>query len=250
MTSTADIPPAYQPAVRDSVDSTAQEARRLAAAGAEESTLVWAKEQTQARDWQGKPVESPRGNLYCALVVRPELTLETAAQLNYVAVVSMGSALASLVSPMMGLRYRCPNQILLNSAVVSEVALHAEANNEQLEWMIIDVRTNVTSHSAADEFANTSLATEGCTDVTAEQVLEAFSRQFLSWVSRWSDEDFEPIRKAWMGRVEDSEFDDTFAPPSLVPGNFDSIDERGNIVLKTDKRTKKVSLREFFSLPG
>ena len=43
---TPQLPPAYRLVALDSVESTNDEARRLAAAGAEDGTLVWAREQT------------------------------------------------------------------------------------------------------------------------------------------------------------------------------------------------------------
>ena len=57
------LPPAYRLVALDVVTSTNDEALRLAEEGAEDGTLVWAREQTKARGRQGRPWASPRGNL-------------------------------------------------------------------------------------------------------------------------------------------------------------------------------------------
>ena len=49
MSATLDIPPLYELASYDSVDSVVDEAKRLAQQGAEEGTLVWAERQTAGR---------------------------------------------------------------------------------------------------------------------------------------------------------------------------------------------------------
>ncbi len=57
------LPPAYRLVALDSVGSTNDEALRLASEGAEDGTLVWAREQTSGRGRQGRSWSSPPGNL-------------------------------------------------------------------------------------------------------------------------------------------------------------------------------------------
>ena len=66
------LPPAYRLVALDSVGSTNDEALRLAAEGAEDGTLVWARQQTGGRGRQGRSWSSPPGNLYFSLVLRPD----------------------------------------------------------------------------------------------------------------------------------------------------------------------------------
>ena len=73
------LPPAYRLVALDSVGSTNAEARRLAAEGAEDGTLVWAREQSDGRGRRGRRWESPRGNLFLSLVLRPQCSLAEAA---------------------------------------------------------------------------------------------------------------------------------------------------------------------------
>jgi len=61
------LPPAYRLIIRETVDSTNSVARTLAEAGAEDGTLVWAREQTAGRGRLGRHWASPPGQFSTSL---------------------------------------------------------------------------------------------------------------------------------------------------------------------------------------
>src|SRR3546814_9054102 len=67
---TPHLPPAYRLVALEEIDSTNAEAKRLAEAGAEDGTLVWARRQTAGYGRQGRAWSSEPGNLFISLVVR------------------------------------------------------------------------------------------------------------------------------------------------------------------------------------
>src|SRR6202012_4529469 len=81
---------------RDKIDSTNDEARRLAAAGFGHGTVVSAVEQSAGRGRRGRAWMSPPGNLHCSILLDrgPEPAL--APQLTFVAAVALRDALADL----------------------------------------------------------------------------------------------------------------------------------------------------------
>ncbi|HAI31324.1 MAG TPA: biotin--[acetyl-CoA-carboxylase] ligase, partial [Thalassospira sp.] len=56
---------------RDTIDSTNEEAKRLADKGAQSGALVLARSQTSGRGRRGRVWSSPVGNLYSSLLLRP-----------------------------------------------------------------------------------------------------------------------------------------------------------------------------------
>src|SRR3546814_5019674 len=86
-------PPAYRLVALEEIDSTSKEAKRLAAAGAEDGTLVWARRQTAGYGRQGREWTSEEGNLFASLVTRPECSLAEAAQLSFIAAIALGEAI-------------------------------------------------------------------------------------------------------------------------------------------------------------
>src|SRR3546814_4931018 len=76
------LPPAYRLVALEEIDSTSKEAERLAAAGAEDGTLVWARRQTAGYGRQGREWTSEEGNLFASLVTRPERSEEHTSELQ------------------------------------------------------------------------------------------------------------------------------------------------------------------------
>src|SRR3954452_11496639 len=108
------LPEGYRLLRYDRIGSTNDEAKALARAGAAEGTVVWAGEQTAGRGRRGRVWQSPPGNLYVSLVLRPSGGAAQTAQLGFVAALGLADAVAVLTGP--GLRVECkwPNDVLAN----------------------------------------------------------------------------------------------------------------------------------------
>jgi BirA family biotin operon repressor/biotin-[acetyl-CoA-carboxylase] ligase len=235
------LPPAYRLVVLDTVTSTNDEAKRLAAAGAEDGTLVWAREQSAGRGRHGRSWESPPGNLYMSLVARPECPMNEAMQLGFVAALAVGETLGSIVPPLTELRYKWPNDVLLNGSKVAGILMESATQSDgTLDWLILGLGINVASHPKEARFPATCLSSEGAETLQVGEILESFSRHFLTWVNRWLDGGFEPIRKAWLHyayaldeRIEVRLGEET------VAGRFAELDADGALVLETDDGARR-----------
>ncbi len=253
MSSSPALPALYELVTHRRLDSALGEARRLAAAGAEEGTLVWAEEQTAARGRSGQDWVSPSGNLYAALILRPDYPVRTAFELNYVAAVSLGAALGGLLSPMVGLRYRWPNDVLINDAKAATVRLESPIGDDETPpWLILDLSVNVENSPAETTFPATSLrAAEGAIAFTAGDVLGSFARHFLSWINRWADEGAGPVLRHWRQRAEG-----LGAPMMLklagetLRSTLVEVDDHGNAVFTSGEETRLITLSQFYSGPA
>ncbi len=81
-----------------SVDSTQTEARRLAAAGAPDGTLVWADRQTAGRGRMDRRWKSAAGGLYVSWLLRPKFAPERLAELSLAVGEALAEALRALPS--------------------------------------------------------------------------------------------------------------------------------------------------------
>ncbi len=228
------LPPAYRLVAFDSVESTNDEAIRLAEAGADDGTLVWAREQTKGRGRMGRSFVSPRGNLYISLVLRPDCGIATAAQLSFVAALAVGDGIGSVAPAMLEITYKWPNDVLLNGRKVSGILLESKTTPEgAIDWLVLGIGINVASHPEDTEFPATGLHFEGTPkSVTEVDLLQAFSRHFLAWVNRWLDDGFAPIRQTWLshahGRGEDIQ---VRLPKETLSGTFADMDKDGVLLL-------------------
>lgn len=242
------LAPAYRLLAYDRLASTNEEAKRLAREGAEDGALVWAREQTGGRGRRGRSWVSPPGNLYVSLILRPDCQAAEAAQLGFVAAVALGEAFGAFVPPLVELRYKWPNDVLLNQRKAAGILLESENSQDgHLDWLVLGIGANVASHPEDALFPATSLAEEGAPEATVEDLLEALSRRFLAWANRWLDDGFPPVRSAWLnhafrlGEVIEARLD-----RETVIGRFADLDADGALVLETDAGRRRITAAEVF----
>jgi BirA family transcriptional regulator, biotin operon repressor / biotin---[acetyl-CoA-carboxylase] ligase len=242
------LPPAYRLISLETVDSTNEEAKRLAREGAEDGTLVWAREQTRGKGRSGRAWASPPGNLYLSLVLRPDCPPVAASQLGFVAALGAGGGLSEVLPPMIDLRYKWPNDILLNRRKVAGILLETEsAAADRLDWLVLGIGINVTQRPPETAFPATSLREEGDLETTVEGVLEAFARHFLSWVNRWLDDGFAPVRAAWRkSAIGIGEAIRVRLPNAELEGVFEDIDQDGALLLRHSGTVRRITAGDVF----
>jgi BirA family transcriptional regulator, biotin operon repressor / biotin---[acetyl-CoA-carboxylase] ligase len=242
------LPPAYRLVSLETVGSTNEEAKRLARAGAEDGTLIWAREQTRGKGRSGRAWTSPPGNLYLSLVLRPDCPPVAASQLGFVAALGAGGGLAEVLPPMIDLRYKWPNDILLNRRKVAGILLETEsAAADRLDWLVLGIGINVAERPSDTAFPATSLREEGDLESTVEGVLEAFARHFLSWVNRWLDDGFAPVRAAWRkSAIGIGEAIRVRLPNAELEGVFEDIDQDGALLLRESGTVRRITAGDVF----
>ncbi|RMD62941.1 MAG: biotin--[acetyl-CoA-carboxylase] ligase [Alphaproteobacteria bacterium] len=237
------LPPAYRVVAFDRVTSTNDEAARLAADGAEDGTLVWAREQTAGRGRHGRTFISPPGNLYLSLILRPDCSPGEAAQLGFVAALAIADAIGTVTPPLMEVTFKWPNDVLLSGRKVAGILLEARTSPEgALEWLILGLGINVLSHPEKTDFPATSLVFEGADPSLSDiVVLEAFARHFLARVDTWLNDGFAPIRRAWLERAHalEQEIHVRLAHETLT-GTFRDLDETGALVLDLPGGSRRI----------
>jgi len=242
---TLQLPPAYRLVAFEFVESTNDEARRLAEAGAEDGTLVWAREQSKARGRQGRSWHSPRGNLSFSLVLRPECPVARAAELGFVAAVAIGEAVGAVAPPMIEVRYKWPNDVLFNGRKGVGILLESRLSGDGgIDWLVLGIGVNVTSFPEDTAFPSTSLRFEGApASLTDADLLQAFARYFLSAANSWLEEGLGPIRKRWLAHVKGlGEEIQVRLPNETLSGIFRELDETGALVLETgDGARRKIT---------
>ncbi len=229
---TLQLPSFYRLVVHEQIDSTNEEAKRLAAGGAESGTLVWAREQLAGRGRRGRGWASPPGNLYASLLLRPACPPARACQLNFVAAVALVEAVSSLLPAGAAVTLKWPNDVLVGGAKVSGILLEAAAAlDRSIDWLVIGIGVNVTSHPADTPYPATSLQREGAASATAA-VLEGFAERFLAWYETWRGQGFAPVRARWLASARGlGEPIEVRLEREILHGRFRDLDESGALML-------------------
>jgi BirA family biotin operon repressor/biotin-[acetyl-CoA-carboxylase] ligase len=236
----------------DTIGSTNDEARQLAREGMPAGTLVWAAAQSAGRGRRGHLWQSPPGNLYLSMVLRPEAPPANAPQLGFVAALALGDALDQLAGPGLQLRYKWPNDLLAGGKKLAGILLESEmAAGGALDFVILGIGVNLVSAPRDLEYPATSLADQGVSGITPAALLEALTAHFALWAVRWRNEGFAPVRAGWLRRASGIGQPIRVRLEKLtLDGRFLDLDYDGALVLEGNDGRRRIAAGEVFPAPG
>ncbi len=244
------LPEFYSLIALESVGSTSDEARNLAENGAPAGTIVWAKQQTAGRGRRGRVWNSPIGNLYCSVIVRPPVRPTMAAQLSFVTALALGEGIREFLPSGAAVQYKWPNDVLIDGKKFAGILLESQIGEEgMLDWVLIGTGVNVGSFPSDTERPATSLNQAGA-ELSVVDVLTAYAQSLWSWFALWQRDGFGPIRETWLGRAAGlGEAIEVRLPNEILSGTFDALDTSGSLVLLTSHGRQIISAGEVFVGP-
>ena len=206
--------------------STNDEALARARAGAPEGTLILAGSQTAGRGRRGRRWESPAGNLYFSLLLRPEQGVAAATAIGFSAALAVRAALVAGLPAERRVELKWPNDVLIDGAKAAGLLIEAAD-----DALVLGVGINIEHHPSGTPYPATSLQDAGGSG-TREEVLRVFCDAFKERYDDYRRDGFAPIRAAWRAQaraiggpvsvqVENARFD----------GIFCDIDAAGALVL-------------------
>lgn len=252
------LPSPYRLVELESVDSTNAEAKRLAADGWPDSTVVWAKRQTAGRGRRGRTWVSPEGNLFFSILLRPPYPAMNVMQLGFVAANAIADALQVLAPRGTFVTVKWPNDVLVEGKKVAGILMEAEPDEEnpgQLKWLVLGIGVNIVSHPANidSEYPATSLIAEGVTKdgLNIEALLDTLVKRFLAGFVTWRNLGFGPIRRHWLLRAKGLGGPVVVRLPNeTLHGIFAALDEDGALVLHLEGRpNRRITAGDVFFPP-
>ncbi len=248
MTAAPRLPPAYRLLSYDRLASTNDEAKRLAREGAEEGTVVWAREQTAGRGRRGRQWIGIQGNLFVSFILRPDCPPAAAAQLGFVGALGLSDAVAAIAPPGAELRCKWPNDVLFNGKKLAGILLESETRaREDLDWLVVGIGVNVVGHPEAADYPTTSLHAEGCAAVDSGMMIEILARHFLIWCDRWRESGFAPIRAAWLDRaIGIGDAITVRLDRERLEGRFVGLDADGALSIETASGARRIAAGDIF----
>lgn len=228
------LPSGYRLITYDIISSTMDEAKALAAAGAPEGTLVWAKAQSAGRGRQGRVWESEPGNLYLSLILRPHCPMNRAPEIGFVTSLALYDAIKEFL-PESSLILKWPNDLLVKNRKMAGIILEAMPPvSGQVDGLILGVGVNV-SHCPADNQVRlpaTCLAIERGESIGTLSVLEKFIQAFHKYLYIWRSEGFTPILQQWQKQTYPH--GTRVSVGQSFEGRFVGLSEKGELLLELD----------------
>lgn len=147
--------------VFDALDSTNDEAKRLACAGAPEGTVVVALEQRAGRGRQNRAWHSEAGkNLTFTLILRPRIDPASLGIVSLFASVAVANSVSGLSGKAAGCKW--PNDVLVGGKKISGILCESVISGNVVESVIVGIGLNVNQRKFPNGLAarSTSLLLE------------------------------------------------------------------------------------------
>jgi BirA family biotin operon repressor/biotin-[acetyl-CoA-carboxylase] ligase len=183
----------------EAVDSTNAVAFRLAVEGAEHGELVVAEQQTQGRGRRGRSWSSPAHlNLYCSLVLRPELPPQRAPELTLLAAVAVAESLRAAGVPA---DIKWPNDLLFGGRKIAGILTELSADPDRIHFVVLGIGINLNARREdfvpeVAEVATSVLEASGRPVSRAAFAAALFGR-LEEWLDLHAAEGFRPVRERW-----------------------------------------------------
>jgi len=182
------------------IDSTNSELRRLAEAGAVEGTVAVADRQSAGRGRLGRRWESPSGvNLYCSILLRPDIPPCQASQLTFLSAVAVAETLGEVCG--LDAKVKWPNDILVGGAKIAGLLNEMNAETEQIHFVILGIGVNLNmlaeQFPAELNYRATSALLERGQQVDRLLFLRALLEKLDGYYSEFLQSGFIPIRRRW-----------------------------------------------------
>jgi BirA family biotin operon repressor/biotin-[acetyl-CoA-carboxylase] ligase len=175
----------------DTLDSTNEEARRLAKNGISGPLWIVAREQTSGRGRRGRAWISQGGNLFATLLLRAPTSLS--AQLGFVAGLAAADTIAAY-APGVEVALKWPNDVLLAGRKVTGILLEGLGDDA----LAIGIGINLAHYPNSTEVPSISIAAITGNPPDLDGFLLRLASRMTAWYDIWLEQRFPPVRKAWL----------------------------------------------------
>lgn len=222
----------------------AEAQRRLA--GLTQDTWILALRQSAGRGRRGRGWTDPGGNFAATLLLRVEAPPLELALRSFVAALALEDALIALTGLSDPFKLKWPNDVLLNGGKISGILLENPGPGALSIGIGVNLRTAPEPEPGA-AFPPVSLRAETGLVVPPEALLDRLAPAFARREARLRAEGFAPVRAAFLARVA------RLGEPLIartqreeLTGTFETIDETGALVLRTESGARAIPAADIF----
>ncbi|MCT4609929.1 MAG: biotin--[acetyl-CoA-carboxylase] ligase [Pelagimonas sp.] len=242
-------PSSYGKRVLAEVDSTNAEAARIASQ-LQGPEWILGLSQTAARGRRGRAWSNPAGNFAATLVMKPSETPDQVALRSFVASLALYDTFEHLTGSAVGLSLKWPNDVLLNGGKVAGILL--ENIGGMNGHLAIGIGVNLIaapdpSMVEARAVPPVSVLRETGVRILPEAFLNTLAECYALRESSFVTYGFAPTRTAWLDRAARiGEVITARTGSDSQTGTFETVDEAGNLVLKTSKGRVAIAAADVF----
>jgi biotin-(acetyl-CoA carboxylase) ligase len=200
----------------------------------------------------------------CAIVLEPDIPRSQTLAMVPLAMVAIADSLGAIAPPNLAITFGWPNKIYANDALVGQVGMEfpRELNRAEQpqtstspDFAILSIRIEIESEQSSSleeqepgaNLTTTVLYEEGCGEIDRTQIIESWSRHFLTWLDSWEQEGFKAVQENWMYRAKKgNQFLSIKKNKSSYQGKISGLDEYGGLLLENETGTHVIPLSEIW----
>ena len=236
--------------ILDETESTNSEALKLAKF-TDKPTFVVAKKQTNGRGRVDRSWLDPVGNFSGSILIKIDEDLQSLALRSFVAALAVFDAIDQKISKKHELVIKWPNDLLLNGKKICGILLETR-NFGTVSALVIGIGVNLLSSPNLDKNQNIIIkpgSILGETGIKLDPIdfSELIADQYALRENQFRTMGFSKIREIWMDRATKLGKRIIARTPNVeYHGIFDSVDEKGQLILITNGEKKKIAAAEIF----
>lgn len=186
-----------------------------------------------------------------AMVFAPEVRLRQAMAMLPLCGVGLQNALGALAPPEVAVHLEWHGGIRVNGASCGRFRVMSETHDPDSvpAWLVIGWTVPLIPASEDTGLTpdQTTLFAEGCADVAPPQLVEAWGRHTLNWITRWEEDGSRALAKEWRGLVHGIGEDVSQGDHS---GTFLGVDEDFGMLVRNEEATHLIALTELLRENG
>lgn len=181
------------------LESTSSLVKQRAEAGEAEGLAIQALRQSAGRGRQGRGWESPAGNLYLSVLLRPDVPVREAPQWSFVAAVALAETLHVLLPEAAEIKLKWPNDLMLQGAKAAGILVETGVSaGNALDWICIGIGVNINSKPELPDRATVCLAEFLSAPPAPGALAQSLLESLADWHGVRLHQGFAPIRAAWL----------------------------------------------------
>lgn len=217
------------------IGSTSDTCKQLAREGEPEGVAILASEQTVGRGTNGRRWQSPAGNLFLSVLLRPPEKLDETKQYALLAGIALLEALEEFLPDPATLSLKWPNDIMLGGAKVAGILVETAASEGgYAAWLVVGFGANIAIAPPIPGQQTACLADAGIIPPEPVAVARAVLARLAVWRDRKEQQGFKRIRSTWLEHAHPSGTPLVIEAPSGGRyGRFAGLDHDGALLLAT-----------------
>lgn len=175
----------------------------------------------------GLLLHGPDG-LPAALVLAPEVPPRAAAMMGPLAGVALAEAFGTLAPPEVALHLAWDGTVYLNGGMAGQIRLKGGLP----DWLVLSLALDFAPRAEAGTTPDrTSLAEEGCGDLSPADLAQGWARHMILWIDRWEAQGAAPVLAMWRGLLHGVDAPLAGGMTRFGTGRFAGLDEEGNMMI-------------------